>query len=98
MTKLIPLSQIPYAARGYERTARAAYPTRSAALYAANYRIDVAPGCHSRPYFDPPVIGKVLTRAAAQAICGRLTYMPGNTSHQRATCDELARIFPGDFL
>ena len=89
MTKLIPLRDIPSAARATEAAARRAHPTRAAALDAAQYRIDVAPGCHSRPYFDPPCVGWVVTRSAAEAYTAQLTHMPGGTSHRRACCDLL---------
>jgi len=90
MAKLIPLADIPTtSARNAERSARKQYASRAAALEAAQYRIDVAPGCHSRPYFDPPVIGWLCSRAAAVAYTAQLTHMPGNTSHHRAACDQL---------
>lgn len=42
-----------------------------------------APGCHSRPYWDPPMIGWVLTKDAAEALANVSTHMPGGTSHRR---------------
>jgi hypothetical protein len=90
MPKLIPLKSIPTtAARDAERTARAKHPSRAAALEAATYRIESAPGCHSRPYFDPPVIGWVLTHLAAIAINDQITDMPGGTCHHRRTYTKL---------
>lgn len=85
MNRLIPLRDLPYSARAAERDARRAYKTRSAALAAAQYEIVSAPGCHSQPYFDPPRIGWVCTRAAAEALATRRTDMPGGTSHCRLT-------------
>jgi hypothetical protein len=89
-TRLIPLADIPHAARAAERHARAAYTSRAAALEAAQYRLDVAPGCHGRPYFDPPVIGWCVSRAAAAAMVEQVTHMPGGTCHRRVACRELA--------
>lgn len=89
-TTLIPLANItPRSARTIEAEARRRYANREDALDAAQYRIDVAPGCHSRPYFDPPVVGWVLTRAAARALCDRPTHMPGGTSHHRMSCGQI---------
>lgn len=87
MSKLIPLSSIPYAARAAEREARRAFATRVAALEAAQYRIVVAPGCHSRPYFDPPTVGWVCSREAAEALAAQQTRMPDGTSHSRLRCE-----------
>lgn len=64
---------------------------RAAALQAAEFQIVVAPGCHSRPYFDPPVIGWLCSRAAAVAYCAVLTRMPDGTSHRRRACPQLAK-------
>lgn len=80
-TELIPLSKIPYSARKIEAMARAEWPTRAMALDSASYRIEVAPGCYSSAY--PPVVGWVLTRAAAEALAEIQTKMPGGTSHRR---------------
>lgn len=85
MPKLYNLSDIPAAARKIESAARKQYPSRSAALDAATYRIEEAPGCHSQPYFDPPVLGWTITECAAEALSARLTHMPGGTSHHRIT-------------
>lgn len=82
-TSLIPLAQIPYAARAAERAARRAFATRAAALESARYELVSAPGCHSRPYFDPPSCGWVCTRVAADALAARQTHMPDGTSHCR---------------
>jgi hypothetical protein len=83
MSRLIPLADIPYAARATERAARRTYLTRAGALGAAAHRIVVAPGCHGRPHFDPPVVGWVCTRAAADALEARTTRMPDGTTHRR---------------
>ena len=84
-TKLIPLSEIPTTtARRRESDARRRFASRDDALQAAEYRLVVAPGCHSRPYFDPPVIGWVCTEAAASAYAAQQTHMPGGSCHQRA--------------
>jgi len=90
MSTLIPLAHIPHHARDAERAARREHTNRSEALEAAEYRIDVAPGCHSRPYFDPPVVGWVLTREAAEAVTARMTYMPDGTCHRRTSCSQLS--------
>jgi len=87
MAKLIPLRNIPYRARRLESAARKVQG--AGALEAASYRIDVAPGCHSRPYFDPPVVGWVCTREAATAIVAQTTKMPGNTTHRRMACGQI---------
>jgi len=81
MNRLIPLSEIPYAARDVERKARLAFATRSDALAAARFRIVSAPGTHSRPYGDPPVIGWCCSEDAAVALSERMTRMPGGTCH-----------------
>jgi len=83
MTRLIPLADIPYIARDAERRARRAHATRAAALEAAQYRLVGAPGCHGRPDFDPPVIGWVCSRSAAEALEARPTHMPDGTTHRR---------------
>lgn len=90
MTKLIALSEIPAAARRTESAARKSYSSRDAALQAAEYRIEVAPGCHGRPSFDPPVLGWVCSRDAAVALSSRLTHMPGGTSHHRVAYSHVA--------
>lgn len=87
-SKLVPLSNIPYAARSAESAARKAYRTRREAWGSAKYRLEVAPGCHSRPYFDPPVVGWVLTKAAALAVSALETRMPDGTTHRRIRCSE----------
>lgn len=99
MSRLIPLSDIPYSGRAAEREARRRIAGQhcqygvwmgtkrrgwqSDALRAAEYEIVMAPGCHSRPYFDPPTVGWVLTASAASALASRVTHMPGGTSHRR---------------
>jgi hypothetical protein len=83
MNKLIPLSTIPVSARKAESEARAKLAAE--ALEAASYRIEVAPGCHGRPHFDPPVLGWVCTREAAEALSARLTHMPDHSSHRRTS-------------
>lgn len=83
--KLIPLSEIPYSARATESTARAQCGSRDAALEEAQYHIVAAPGCHGRPYFDPPSVGWTITRQAAEAYTSQATRMPDGTSHRRAT-------------
>lgn len=88
-TTLIPLADIPHSGRTIEAEARRRYANRKTALEEAQYRIEVAPGCHDRPHFDPPVVGWVVTRAAAVALCDRLTYMPGGTSHHQMACDQI---------
>jgi len=87
MTKLIPLSEIPSHARAAERAARKSYPSRAAALDSAQNKLVVAPGCHSAPYFDPPVIGWTLTSAAAAAYAAQRTQMPDGSSHCRAALE-----------
>lgn len=82
MSRLVPLADIPAVARSAERTARAAFSSRAAALAAAKYEIVQAPGAHSRPSFDPPSVGWVVTRAAADAVAAELVRMPGGTSHR----------------
>jgi len=62
-----------------ERAARRAAGGRAEALAAAQYRIVVAPGCHSEAY--PPVVGWVCTRRAAVALSELMTDMPGGTFH-----------------
>lgn len=86
-TKLIPLSEIPgaHCAREKESDARHLYKTNAAALRFAPYRIEVAPGCHGRPYHDPPVIGWVLTKAAAEALASRVTRLQDGSTHRRTT-------------
>jgi hypothetical protein len=89
--KLVPLSDIPGTrTRRAEASARRGYVTRAAALTAAHYKIVVAPGCHSRPDFDPPVYGMVLTRAAALALSERQTARPDGTPHRRLAVEGLA--------
>lgn len=83
LNKLIPLADIHLAARSVERDARKRIGNRAAALELAQYEIVVAPGCHSRPSFDPPRIGWVVSKAAAEALSARLTEMPDGTSHRR---------------
>lgn len=85
MANLYNLSDIPTAARKLESAARKQYPSRTAALDAATYRIEVAPGCHSRPHFDPPVLGWTITEGAAKALSERLTHMPDGSSHRMTT-------------
>jgi hypothetical protein len=92
MTKLIPLSEIPSAARTIEAAARNSFGSREKALACAAYRIEVASGCHSRPSFDPPVIGWTCTKQAAEALSSRRTYMPGGTSHCRVTYSYLPEM------
>lgn len=87
MTRLIPLNQIPYTARAAESAARRQYTTRASALEAAQHRIVSAPGCHGRPYFDPPVIGWVLTIGAAEAVAAQVTRMPDGTCHRRLAAE-----------
>jgi hypothetical protein len=82
-TKLIPLRSIPYSARETERRARRSFASPAAALDAATYEIVMAPGTHSRPYFDPPTVGWCCTGRAAEALSEKLTHMPGGTSHHR---------------
>lgn len=81
MTDLIPLRNIPHAAREVEATERRKFATRDDALEAADLAIVLAPGCHNKP--TAPVIGWVLTLAAAEALAARVTQMPGGTSHRR---------------
>lgn len=90
MNRLIPLKDIPYAARAAERAARAKHASRADALHAASFEIVSAPGCHSRASFDPPRIGWVCSRAAAVALSERLTRMPGGTAHRRLAYQEHA--------
>lgn len=81
MPRLIPLADIPYRARARERQARKAYGSRAAALAGAQFAIVSAPGCHSRPSFDPPTIGWVCSRGAAEALAAQRIHMPDHTSH-----------------
>jgi hypothetical protein len=83
MPKLIPLRDIPYTARRAESAARKAAGSRAQALESARGRIVVAPGCHSRPYFDPPVVGWTMTRRAGLAVASQLTRMPDGNHHRR---------------
>jgi hypothetical protein len=84
--KLLPLAQIPTTtARNVERKARATFASRSEALEAATHEIVVAPGCHSRPYFDPPRVGWCLTQEAADAVVAQVTVMPDGNHHRRMT-------------
>ena len=81
MAKLIPLSSIPYRARGAEASERAKWPTREMALDAATIRIMAAPGCYGGA--EAPTHGFVLTAEAAAALSEVQTHMPGGTSHRR---------------
>jgi hypothetical protein len=83
MTKLIPLKDVPVAARKIEAAERARLG--DGALEEASYRIEVAPGCHGKPHFDPPVLGWVCTRDAAEALAARLTRMPDHSTHRRTS-------------
>jgi hypothetical protein len=87
MTRLIPLTQLPRSVRAAERAARSSFESQAAALAAATYKLVVAPGCHSGPYFDPPVIGWTCTRAGAEAYAAQLTYMPDGNHHRRAALE-----------
>jgi hypothetical protein len=87
MTRLIPLTHIPRSVRAAESAARKSFESPAAALAAARYKLVVAPGCHSEPYFDPPVIGWTCTRAAAEAIAARVTYMPDRNHHRRTALE-----------
>lgn len=72
--KLLPLNQIPgTTARNRERTARAAYGSRAAALAGAQF--EILDGGHPRTY------GWLCSRVAAEAVAGEITRMPGNTCH-----------------
>lgn len=86
MASLMRLVDIPYRARAAEARERAKWPTRRMALDAATYAICAAPGCYGGAY--PPVFGWVLTREAADAVCGVVTNMPGGSSHRRCSCEE----------
>jgi hypothetical protein len=81
MTKLFPLSQIPYRARKIEARERAKWPTRAMALDAATIAIMAAPGCYGGA--EAPKYGFVLTLDAAEALSEVQTNMPGGTSHRR---------------
>lgn len=81
MTRLIPLSQIPYRARAAEARERAKWPTRAMALDAATIRIMAAPGCYGGA--EAPTHGFVLTLEAAEALSEVRAHMPGGTSHRR---------------
>jgi len=90
MSSLIALKNIPTTtARRMESTARREHASRAAALEASSYQIVSAPGCHGRPPNDPPVIGWVCTREAAEAISSQETRMPGGTSHRRIAFREV---------
>jgi hypothetical protein len=73
MTKLLPLSKIPRAAREIEANARRCYRTRAAALKVTDYLIDVVPVCRPRPGSSTPAIGRVITPQAAKAVCNTLS-------------------------
>ena len=74
MAKLIPLSQIPTNhARRIEARARR-FASRSEALEKARYEIQHADGTHAKPY--APILGWVLTRAAAQALLDERIAVP----------------------
>lgn len=90
MPNLIPLRDIPARARPAESAARRRYQTRAAALDAATWRLVSAPGCHSRPADDPPVVGWTLTRAAAESVAERVIRMPGGTSHHDLRAEQYA--------
>lgn len=79
-TKLIPLSDIPYAARNAEAAERARWPTRAMALDAATYEIIAAEGCYSGAF--APTRGWVLTERAAEAVAGMVVNMPGGSCHR----------------
>lgn len=79
MPDLMRLTDIPYAARGAERRARAKHATRAAALEAAQYEIVQAEGTYSGA--NAPTVGWCCSRAAAEALAAELTRMPGNTCH-----------------
>jgi len=79
MTRLLPLADIPHGSRAAERVARGEYPTRAAALGAAQYEVIEAPGTYGTPF--PSTLGWVLTGAAAQAIAAEVIHMPGGTCH-----------------
>lgn len=83
MAGLIPLKDIPHSARAAESAQRKVWGDE--ALDLARYKIVTAPGCHGRPYFDPPVLGWVCTQEAAEALKARLTHMPDHSSHHRVS-------------
>lgn len=91
MSGLIPLRDIPPAARSGERLARAMHSTELAALTAAEWRIESAPGCYgASPAGNAPVIGWVVTRGAAQALATRETVMRDGGRHRRLQCRHIA--------
>lgn len=78
MARLIPLSEIPSSkARNAERLARAQYPTRAAALEAAQQRIVRAEGCRDAG----EDYGWLLTVSAAQSVADAVTNTPGGCCH-----------------
>jgi len=46
---------------------------------APGYEMVSAPGCHGEP--QPPTVGYVWTREAAEDLASRLTHMPGGSCH-----------------
>jgi hypothetical protein len=81
MPKLIPLSEIPNAkARAAEREARKQYPTKAAALEAAQQRIVRAEGCSDAG----EDYGWLLTTQAASAVADQLTRIAVTSHHELA--------------
>lgn len=79
-TKLIPLSEVPYAARNAERAARQRIRVEGDdPLAVSRYEIHDAEGCYSGA--QAPTRGWVVTEAAACAITDRVVRMPGGTRH-----------------
>lgn len=73
MARLIPLSDIPYAARLAEAAARR--ELGADALGSAHYRVEEAPGCYAGAF--PATLGWTVTEAAAAALASCTVTMPG---------------------
>lgn len=76
---LIPLSEIPVSARKVEEDARRLLGDRETDR---TYTVVWAPGTHTRGDEYPPVVGEVLTRAAAVAYTARRTCIPGTPPYR----------------
>lgn len=80
MSKLIPLRDIPSAARASEGAARRALRASGTdALAAARYEIHDANGCYGGAY--PTTRGWTVTEAAAEALAAEVVRMPGGSVH-----------------
>ena len=80
--RLIPLKDIPYAARESEAAARREIRAKGLdPLAESDVEIVLAPGCHGEPF--PPTVGWVVTPEAGLALAARRTHMPDGSSHCR---------------